>query len=88
MASSITRKAILFDFLFPMYEPICTIFTKHFYSQYNHSVQFLHFQKKTFCFQKKHSVQYYFHKNMFVTKQVFSEKANLQSKFTNTTIFL
>ena len=38
MASSITKKAILFDFSFPMYKSICTIFTKH--SQYtSHSVQ-------------------------------------------------
>ena len=59
-----------------MYKSICTIFTKHSYSQY-----------------MNHSVQYYFYKTFsaykfltcFVTKHVF-QKANLQSKFTNTTI--
>ena len=85
MASSITKKAILLDFLFPMYEPICTIFTKRSYSQYmRHSVQYLHFiftktylQKHflpTSFLQKHFLLTSLFSKNMFVTKHVFQKK--------------
>ena len=84
MASLITKKAILFDFLFPMYEPICTIFTKRSYSQYlSHSVQYLHFHKNIFTktYLQKHSLPTSFLQKHFYLQVCFQKICLLQNMF-------
>ena len=72
-------------FLFAMYEPLCTIFT---FSQKTFSQK--HIYKNIFCLQvfTKTIFTYKFVTKTCLLQNMFFRKANLQSKFTNTTIFL
>ena len=64
-------------FLFAIYESFCTIFT---FSQ-------KHFHKNIFTKKNIFYLQFCYKKHVYY-KTCLSEKANLQSKFTNTTIFM